>query len=156
MKIRFRSFLIVLGLFFLVSCSSSGSSNDSDTVSDADRDTQEPPTVVDEDADKDTDPVDDPDKTPDADQDNDSDTPETVECLDLRYNENTIKTPFPFKDANGKPTFCRPGCDTPTENDPQCVRNIWEWDNWEEYQDYLKAQEKIGRASCRERVLGCV
>ena len=84
--------------------------------------------------------VDDSDAKPD--QDNDSDTPEKVECLDLRYNENTIKTPFPFKDANGKPTFCRPGCDTPTENDPQCVRNIWDWENWEEQQAYLKEQEK--------------
>ena len=65
-----------------------------------------------------------------------------MECLDLRYNENTIKTPFPFKDANGKPTFCRPGCDTPTENDPQCVRNIWDWENWDEQENYLKEQEK--------------
>ena len=129
-------------VLLFVSCSSSGSANDSDTVSDADRDTQDPPTVVDEDADKDADPVEDSEVKPDVDQDNDSDTPETVECLDLRYNENTIKTPFPFKDANGKPTFCRPGCDTPTENDPQCVRNIWDWDNWEEYQVYLEAQEK--------------
>ena len=37
-------------VLLFVSCSSSGSSNDSDAVSDADRDTQEPPTVVDEDA----------------------------------------------------------------------------------------------------------
>jgi len=76
---------------------------------------------------------------PDIDFDTDADT--TVPCLDLRYNENTIKTNFPFKDKNGKPTFCRPGCDTPTETDPQCVRNIWEWDNWEKYQKYLEAQK---------------
>ncbi|MBO4441320.1 hypothetical protein J5834_04305, partial [bacterium] len=132
-----KKILLYLMLVLLfVSCSSSGSANDSDAVSDADRDTQDPSTVVDEDS------IDDSDKTPDVVQDNDSDTPETVECLDLRYNENTIKTPFPFKDENGKATFCRPGCDTPTENDPQCVRNIWEWDNWEEYQAYLKEQDK--------------
>ncbi|MBO4441556.1 hypothetical protein J5834_05510 [bacterium] len=160
MRKHLSLFLVFLVLFFLVSCSSSGSANDSDAVSDADRDTQEPPTVVDEDADKDADPIDDPDKTPDADQDKDqttlpdtdsspdadqvpvTDADEDVACLDLRYNENTIKTPFPFKDANGKPTFCRPGCDTPTENDPQCVRNIWDWENWEEQQAYLKEQEK--------------
>ncbi|HPA58187.1 MAG TPA: hypothetical protein PLT70_12250, partial [bacterium] len=65
-----------------------------------------------------------------------------VPCLDLRYNENTIKTNFPFKNKDGKPTFCRPGCDTPTETDPQCVRNIWEWDNWSEYQVYLEAEKK--------------
>ena len=141
-----RRIFYLLFLILFISCSSSQSSNDSDSIPDSDTDTQDFETVDDEDADKDADPIEDYDKTPDADQDfdsdNDSDAPETVECLDLRYNENTIKTPFPFKDANGKPTFCRPGCDTPTENDPQCVRNIWEWDNWDEYQVYLKAQEK--------------
>jgi len=91
-------------------------------------------------------PVPDPDtvevdtEQPDIDADTDADT--AVPCLDLRYNENTIKTNFPFKDKNGKPTFCRPECDTPTETDPQCVRNIWEWDNWSEYQVYLEAQKK--------------
>jgi len=65
-----------------------------------------------------------------------------ADCLDLRYNENTVKTDFPFTDKNGKPTFCRPGCDTPTETDPQCVRNIWEWDNWEKYQKYLAAEKE--------------
>ncbi|MBO4698911.1 hypothetical protein J5690_04785, partial [bacterium] len=149
MPTHFRLFLVFLSLLFLLSCSSSSKSeNDSDTVPDSDTDTQDSE-IQDNDSDsQDSEIVDDFDETPDVDadadqdSDTDSDTPETVECLDLRYNENTIKTPFPFKDANGKPTFCRPGCDTPTENDPQCVRNIWEWDNWEEYQVYLKAQEK--------------
>ena len=132
---KLLNLLLVLLIMGFVSCSSSKSQNDSDVIPDEDSDNTE---TVDEDTDseEDFDFIDDSDEAPDA------DTPEKVECLDLRYNENTIKTPFPFKDANGKPTFCRPGCDTPTENDPQCVRNIWEWDNWEEYQDYLKAQEK--------------
>ena len=132
--------LVFLISFSAVSCSPSHSSNDSDTISDTDSDSGDIETVDDDSDSQDSEIVDDSDETPD--QDSDSDTSEKVECLDLRYNENTIKTPFPFKDANGKPTFCRPGCDTPTENDPQCVRNIWEWDNWEEYQVYLKAQEK--------------
>lgn len=140
MPLHLRLFLVVSGLIFLLSCSSSNSSNDSDSIPDSDIDTQDSETVDDDSDPQDSEIIDDSDVTPD--QDSDSDTPETVECLDLRYNENTTKTPFPFKDANGKPTFCRPGCDTPTENDPQCVRNIWEWDNWEEYQVYLKAQEK--------------
>ena len=125
---KLLKFSVIFLIFFLCSCSSSTSSNDSETDSDvigtADEDSQ------------DSDFIYDSDETPD------DGAPEKVECLDLRYNENTIKTPFPFKDANGKPTFCRPGCDTPTENDPQCVSNIWEWDNWDEYQVYLKAQEK--------------
>ena len=140
----FKWLSVVLGLFFLVSCSSSKNPNDTDILPDSDINTQDSETVADDSDSQDSEIIDDSDVLPDvdADQDNDSDTTENAECLDLRYNENTIKTPFPFKDANGKPTFCRPGCDTPTENDPQCVRNIWDWDNWEEYQDYLKEQKK--------------
>ena len=77
------------------SCSTSTSSNDSETDSDVIG-------TVDEDL-QDSEIVDDYDELRDA----DSDTSENAECLDLRYNENTIKTPFPFKDANGKPTFCQ-------------------------------------------------
>ena len=132
--------LILFLIFLLVSCSSSKSENNADALPDGDSDSDDIETVDDDSDLQNSEIVDDSDETPD--QDSDSDSPEKVECLDLRYNENTIKTPFPFKDANGKPTFCRPGCDTPTENDPQCVRNIWEWDNWDEYQVYLKAQRE--------------
>ena len=138
MQTQLRLFLVFVGFFFFLSCSTSNSSNDSDILPDADAETQDSETVDDDPDSQDSDEISDQD----ADQDIDSDTPEAVECLDLRYNENTIKTPFPFKDANGKPTFCRPGCDTPTENDPQCVRNIWEWKNWESYQRYLEEQKK--------------
>lgn len=138
--------MVCLGLLFLVSCSSSNSSNDTDILPDADADTQDSEIQDDDSDSQGTEIIDDSDEKPDSNSDSDTipdiDSDEDVACLDLRYNENTIKTPFPFKDANGKPTFCRPGCDTPTENDPQCVRNIWEWDNWDEYQVYLKAQEK--------------
>ena len=129
MQIRFRLFLVVLGLFFLVSCSSSGSANDSDAVSDADRDTQDPSTVVDEDADQDTDSIDDSDKTPDVDQDNDS-----AECQ-----PPLSEAPFPYYDANGKITFCRPNCDTPTADDPICIGNLWDEQNEKlchEYPEY--------------------
>ena len=141
MPIHLRLFLVILGLLFFISCSSSKTSeNDSDILPDTDTDSQDSETTDDDSDSQSSEIVDDSDETFDADAD--SDTSEKVECLDLRYNENTIKTPFPFKDANGKPTFCRPGCDTPTENDPQCVRNIWDWENWEEQQAYLKEQEK--------------
>ena len=36
--------------------------------------------------------------------------------------------PFPYYD-NGKITFCRPLCDTPTKEDPICLGNIWEEQN---------------------------
>ncbi len=120
-------YLIFLVLF--ISCSSSGSANDSDTVSDADRDSQDSETLVDEDADKDTDPVDDSDKTPDEDQDNDS-----AECQ-----PPLSEAPFPYYDANGKITFCRPGCDTPTADDPICIGNLWDEQNEKlchEYPEY--------------------
>ncbi len=97
--------------------------------------------------------VPDPDKIDaDADTDNnaessDSDT-DSVECLDLKIQQNVIKSGFPLKDKDGKITFCRPGCDTPTENDPQCVRNIWEWNNWGVYQTYINDEEKKTSPEC--------
>ena len=145
---------VVLLVFLVFSCSSSKSQNDSDILPDADADSDNAE-IADDDSDSQSSEInDDFNETLDEDSDEDvgrdadhniipdTDSDEDLACLDLRYNENTIKTPFPFKDANGKPTFCRPGCDTPTENDPQCVRNIWDWENWEEQQDYLKEQEK--------------
>ena len=129
-----RNILIILILMALSACNSDKPKNDAD-INDKDSGVTDVDTPV---PDPDTVEVD--TEQPDIDADTDSDT--TVPCLDLRYNENTIKTNFPFKDKNGKPTFCRPGCDTPTETDPQCVRNIWEWDNWSEYQVYLEAEKK--------------
>lgn len=130
--VNIRNILIILILIMFAACDSDKPKTDSDSV------------------DKDTDFIDADITTPDPDiididnekPDVDTDIDTVVPCLDLRYNENTIKTAFPFKDKNGKPTFCRLGCDTPTETDPQCVRNIWEWDNWEEYQVYLEAEKK--------------
>ncbi|MGI6394790.1 MAG: hypothetical protein ACOX2F_08740 [bacterium] len=132
-----RNILILLVLTLFLACNSDKSKNDADTndngLAVTDVDTFAP--------DNSTDLPDEASTDLDGKPDVDDDKEETVPCLDLRYNENTIKTNFPFKDKDGKPTFCRPGCDTPTETDPQCVRNIWEWDNWEKYQKYLKAQK---------------
>ncbi len=129
-----RNVLIILILMALSACNSDKPKTDAD-ISDKDSGSTDVDTHV-----PDPDTVEIDTEQPDIDVDTDADT--NVPCLDLRYNENTIKTNFPFKDKNGKPTFCRPGCDTPTETDPQCVRNIWEWDNWEEYQVYLEAEKK--------------
>jgi hypothetical protein len=123
--------LILILMIFAISCNSNKQKTDNDVVPDSDKDTE----TIDETTDK-TSEV--PDETVDEEHDEFPD----VECLDLRDNKNTVKTPFPFKDKDGRPTFCRPGCDTPTENDPQCVRNIWEWDNWSKYQKYLEEQAK--------------
>jgi hypothetical protein len=133
-------FLAIFLMIITISCNSKSQnhdSQDSPDLHDSDKDTE----TIDETTDKTSDV---PDETPDEEPDEAPDTPDenpVVECLDLRVQENVIKTPFPFKDKDGRPTFCRPGCDTPTENDPQCVRNIWEWDNWEKHQKYLAAQK---------------
>lgn len=51
-------------------------------------------------------------------------------CPDLKIRENVKKAGFPFKREDGSVHFCREGCDTPTENDPDCVTNLWKWINW--------------------------
>ena len=40
-----------------------------------------------------------------------------------------MEAPFPYYDKEGNMTFCRPGCDTPTEKDPQCMSNLWKEQN---------------------------
>ncbi len=43
---------------------------------------------------------------------------------------------FPYKDGDGKITFCRK-CDLPAPaNDPQCVRNLWEMNNRRIMEEY--------------------
>jgi len=134
---------ILILTLFLISCDSSDPKTDKDL-----NDTDSLLTEIDKvQNDVDT-SVPDPDITEidNENPDTDSDT-DTVECLDLKIQENVIKTPFPFKDKNGRPTFCRPGCDTPAETDPQCVRNISEWLNWEQYKKYIKGESE-GRKEC--------
>ncbi|HRZ78949.1 MAG TPA: hypothetical protein P5044_02980 [bacterium] len=127
---------LILFIVFIVSCNSDGTKTDLDSVPDKDliSDTDSQDVTPDENPDPDI--IDADNEKPDMDAD-------SVECLDLKIQASVIKTGFPFKDKNGKPTFCRPGCDDmPTETDPQCVRNIWEWDNWEKYQKYLAAEKE--------------
>jgi len=131
-----KSLTLLLVLIVFVSCTESKPQNDSDIQ---DSDTAKTDFA---DTDSTTDESPDPDKIDIEVQDSDADTDNSAECPDLRIQENVINTPFPFTDKDGNPTFCRPGCDTPTETDPQCVRNIWEWRNWERYQKYLEEEKK--------------
>ena len=119
---KFTLIFIVFCLFFLFSCSSSNSSNDSDMISDSDADTQDSETV------------DDSDETLDADSDSDTEQSDSAECK-----PPLSEAPFPYYDANGKITFCRPGCDTPTADDPICIGNLWDKQNdalCHEYPEY--------------------
>ncbi len=123
-------YLIFLVLF--ISCSSSHSSNDSDILPDADADTQDSETIDDDFDSQDADIIDDKDQSDDS--DSDSEKSDSAECK-----TPLSEAPFPYYDANGKITFCRPGCDTPTEKDPQCVRNLWDEQNEKlchEYPEY--------------------
>ena len=81
-------------------------------------------------------PAEDADTVADSPDDAVTDTDTPVGCPSLKYYANVKAAGFPLKDKDGKITFCRPGCDTPTENDPQCTRNLWEWVNWGRYQEY--------------------
>ncbi|MCK5808101.1 hypothetical protein KAH37_03835 [bacterium] len=136
--------------FLLFSCNCSPSQpstdydNDSDTQLSTDRDS-DLSTHHDSDATTDTDY-----DSPITDSNNDIATDADIheQCLDLRIQQNVIKSGFPLKDKNGKITFCRPECDTPTETDPQCVRNIWDWNNWGVYQTYLNDEEKKTSPEC--------
>ena len=141
-------YLIFLIILVFISCNENKPQNDH-TQSDIDVIIESDTEIMD----ADTGLTSDPDIS-DIDQSNfDEEIPDTdADCLDLRYNENTVKTDFPFTDKDGKPTFCRPGCDTPTETDPQCVRNIWKWTNWEKYQKYLEADK---RGSTEDSVRAC-
>ena len=133
---KFTLIFIVFCLFFFISCSSSNSSNDSDILPDSDINTQDSETV---DADSDTqnsEIVDDSDETSNADHDADSDSEksDSAECK-----TPLSEAPFPYYDANGKITFCRPNCDTPTADDPICIANLWDEQNEKlchEYPEY--------------------
>ena len=121
--------LLFVALFFLVSCSSSHSSNNSNIIPDSD----DSETIADDDTDseQDSDFIDGSDGTPDQDADSDSVTDECQPPLS--------EAQFPYYDANGKITFCRPNCDTPTADDPICIGNLWDKQNdalCHEYPEY--------------------
>ena len=133
-----RFFIFVLFTIILItSCNNSNPENDQDSGSLFDLDMVADTDQPDENADNDS-------AIDEADEDTDySEELADVECLNLKYFANLEKTSFPLKDKDGKLTFCRPGCDDPTANDPQCVHNIWKWLNWGRYQEMLNGHEYV-------------
>ncbi|MBQ3367447.1 hypothetical protein IJG44_00950 [bacterium] len=134
MPLHLKAFLVILGLIFLVSCSSSKPENDTNVIPDTDTDSQDSE-VVDEESDsqdsdsQDSDFIEDSDEKADADSDSDSD-----ECQ-----PPLSEATFPYYDKDGKITFCRPNCDTPTADDPICIGNLWDEQNdalCHEYPEY--------------------
>ena len=135
MPTHLRLFLGVLGLFFLVSCSSSKNPrNDTDIIPDADYNSSDAENIDDDSDSQNSEIIDDSDETLDADVDSDTEKSDSAECQ-----PPLSEAPFPYYDTNGKITFCRPNCDTPTEDDPICIGNLWDEQNdnlCHEYPEY--------------------
>ena len=128
-----RIFYLILLILF-VSCSSSKSQNDSDSIPDTDSNTQDSGTVNDDSDTHEAEIVDDSEATPDQDSYSDSEKSDTDECY-----PSLSQAAFPYYDKDGKITFCRPNCDTPTADDPICIGNLWDEQNEKlchEYPEY--------------------
>ena len=126
--------LVILFVFLVFSCSSSKSENDSDMIPDEDIDSDATETVDDDSDTQDFEIVDDSDDLSDQDADSDTEQSDSAECQ-----PPLSEAQFPYYDANGKITFCRPGCDTPTDEDPICIGNLWDKQNdalCHEYPEY--------------------
>ena len=151
-----RNTLIILLLFLFCSCTSCNGENssdidhesvidkDSNTATDLDVETND---TIDEISDDDA-AITDPDvldsdsikqdKDDVADKDTQPDESNDTELPDYDYPAGKDGDPdcpsllnagFPYKDGDGKITFCRK-CDLPAPaNDQQCVRNLWEMNN---------------------------
>ena len=131
---KVSNLLVVLLVFLFFSCSSSHSSNDSDSATDADADTQDFEGQDDDSDTQEAEIVDDSDEKPDQDTDSDSEKSDSDECQ-----PPLSEAPFPYYDKDGKITFCRPNCDTPTAEDPICIGNLWDEQNdalCHEYPEY--------------------
>ena len=123
---------LIIFIFLFSSCTScteNKSENDS-LVSDSDGQAASDSDVMDK-SDNDLDVSDtSDDKTPDTNDTDISDTDITEEEFVDDCDVKLIDAPFPYYDKDGNITFCRPGCDTPTEKDPQCMSNLWREQNY--------------------------
>ncbi|MBR6422815.1 hypothetical protein IKS86_08915 [bacterium] len=131
---RFLNLPVVLLVFLLFSCSSSKSENDADVLLDSDSDSDDIETMDDDFDSQCSEIVDDSNETSVHDNDSDTEKSDSAECK-----PPLSEAPFPYYDANGKITFCRPGCDTPTDDDPICIGNLWDEQNdalCHEYPEY--------------------
>jgi hypothetical protein len=158
--------LILILMIVAISCNSNSQKTDKDAVPDTDKtpDTEtvdEIPDLSDEVPDTKSEVPDEvpdefPDEISDEDEKNDND-PDFDEISEPDYVDewpdydypagkegdpdcpSLLNAGFPYFDNNGRKHFCRK-CDLPApENDPQCIRNLWEMKNREimkEWSDY--------------------
>ena len=124
---KILNLLLVLLILGFLSCSSSHSSTDSDTIHDSDIDSQDSETADDDSDSQDSDFIDDSDDDDDSEtDDSDSDTDEPLD-VDYQGAEDCPKlseAKFPYYNDDKSIHFCRK-CDTPTVKDPQCMENLW-------------------------------
>ena len=102
--------ILVFVLFVGVACNSPKSESDTDTV----RSDSETIAVVDD--------------TLFIEGENDAIDDVLISDSDAADCPSLATAPFPYYKEDGTIHFCR-GCDTPTEKDPQCMRNLWEEQN---------------------------
>ena len=127
-----RKLLIIFLLAFLWSCTSCTESKpeNNELITDSDNTGVSDPDIMDKTNNDDDVSDTSDDKSPDTNdtdtQDNDIIEEEFIDDCDVKL----IDAPFPYTDNDGKLTFCRPGCDTPTEKDPQCMSNLWREQNY--------------------------
>ena len=172
-------YLVFMIILVFISCTENKPQTDSgtqdnyateiDSISDLDsaldETTDSDQTVCDTDTDSDSTKVDD-DNTEDKDIIPDE-VPETdiEEWPDYDYPAGTEGDPdcpsllnagFPYFDKDGKKHFCRK-CDLPApENDPQCIRNLWEINNrkimqeWPDYYCYPLPCDMSDKAKLRD------
>ena len=121
---KFLEFLMILSVFFLFSCSSSKTENDSDTIPDSDTDTQDSETVDDDSDIQDYEIVDDSDKTPDADSDTDSDDEDWQRDIDI---PEMSDDPYfeAYGDADFNVAYYYYGDDPTPAQDPENVKALW-------------------------------
>ena len=104
--------LILILMIVAISCNSKSQNHDSQDSPDLDHDSHD----LHDEQDYETQDNDVPDEEPDE-------VPDEV-CYPLLKDAQ-----FPYYDKDGNITFCRPGCDVPTEKDPQCMSNLWKEQN---------------------------
>ncbi len=121
-----KLFLVFLGLFFLFSCSSSKSENDSDIIPDADFDTHDLETVDDDSDSQDSEIVDDYDELSDQDSDSDKDSEDEDWQRDIDIPEMSDDPYFEaYGDADFNVAYYYYG-DKPTPaQDPENVKALW-------------------------------
>jgi len=119
-----KSFTLLLVLMVFVSCTKNNPKNDNLVTDNDHHGTSDLDTPDNSNNESDV-----PDTSDDSGSENDVDTDISDDELIDDCDPKLIDAPFPYYDKDGNITFCRPGCDTPTENYPQCASNLWKEQN---------------------------